>query len=284
MVLRKQVDENRNRRVFIFGAGKVGATLAHALRASGAEVQLRAARRGIPRRQVVADLVILAVRDPSIADVARAFAKAGVLLSHAIVVHTAGALGPEVLESLSLHVAGVAQMHPLFSFASVVRDPHVLDGATVLTTGDACALRVVKQVARDLGARAVVVPKVDRVRYHAAAALLANGAATLAALSTSLMIEAGMPSVRVPQALAALLRSVANNLVTIGVPHLLTGPVRRGDLEAIKRQAHTLRGPALEAFRGLLAPQIELARQIGDAPSEALDAIAHWSLGPRPQR
>lgn len=276
MALRKKIDDMRKLHVFILGAGKVGSSLARALRAAGHDVSLRAARKGVPRRKVVADLVILAVRDPSIADASRALADAGVLDPRAIVVHTAGALGPEVLASLRHSVKGVGQMHPLYSFAATLVDPLVLQGASVLATGDGSAMRLVKRVSHDLGLRVMVVPKVDRVRYHAAAALLANGAATLAALATPLMIEAGIPKDRAPEALAALLRSVARNLVTVGVPRLLTGPVRRGDLEAIKRQGLLLSGSANEAFRGLLGAQIDLSRAVGDASDEALDAIARW--------
>jgi predicted short-subunit dehydrogenase-like oxidoreductase (DUF2520 family) len=170
-------------------------------------------------------------------------------------------------------------MHPLVSFAAASTDPRALQGATLLATGDASAVRVVKKVAHSLGALVQVVPQLDRVRYHAGAALLANGSAALAALAASLMTEAGMPPARLPGALAALLRSVARNLETVGVPGLLTGPVRRGDLEAIKRQAAVLQGPALAAFRGLLAPQLELARAIGDAPKASLDAVEAWSRG-----
>jgi predicted short-subunit dehydrogenase-like oxidoreductase (DUF2520 family) len=272
MALRKQVDETQ--RVLVFGAGKVGSTLARALRKSGYQVRLRAARKGVPRRKLALDLLIIAVRDPDIAGVAREFAN--VLPPHAVVVHTAGALGPEVLAALAPCVAGVGQMHPLLSFAAASADPRALQGATLLVTGDASAVREVKKLAHRLGAEVQTVPKLDRVRYHAGAALLANGSAALAALAVSLMTEAGMPPARVPRALAALLRSVARNLETVGVPGLLTGPVRRGDLEAIKRQAAVLQGPALAAFRGLLAPQLELARAIGEAPEASFDAMAAW--------
>ncbi len=278
MALRKKVDERQ--RVLVFGAGKVGATLAYALRKSGYQVQLRAARKGVPRGRVELDLLIIAVRDPDIATVAAAFVN--LLPPSAVVVHTAGALGPEVLAALAPHVAGVAQMHPLFSFAAASSDVRVLEGATLLVTGDGAAIRVVKKIARALGSVAQVVPQLDRVRYHAGAALLANGAATLSALSTALMIEAGMPPAHVPRALAALLRSVARNLETVGVPSLLTGPVRRGDLTAVQRQEGLLMGPAHEAFRGLLAAQLELARAIGDAPKASLNAIEAWSRTLKP--
>ena len=45
--------------VFVLGAGKVGTALARALRTRGARVTLRAARQGIPRKPIDADLLAL---------------------------------------------------------------------------------------------------------------------------------------------------------------------------------------------------------------------------------
>jgi len=45
-------------RVFILGAGKVGRALTAALRRSGVIVNLRAARKGLPKRAIDADVVL----------------------------------------------------------------------------------------------------------------------------------------------------------------------------------------------------------------------------------
>src|SRR5262249_22920920 len=50
-------------RACVCEAGKLGNSLAKALRPAGAEVTLRAARKGLPKSRVDADVVVLAVRD-----------------------------------------------------------------------------------------------------------------------------------------------------------------------------------------------------------------------------
>lgn len=77
--------------------------------------------------------------------------------------------------------------------------------------------------------------------------------------------------------LGPLLRSVAENVESLGFPEALTGPVRRGDAGAIGRQIDLL-NEKLPAAVGLFIAageaQLPLARKIGDAPKEAFDELA----------
>src|SRR5437763_884553 len=130
-------------RIYIHGAGKVGRALAHALRWAGARVTLRPARAALPRK-LTTDLVILAVRHRDLARVAAELAK--VVPENAVCVHVAGAVGPDVLEPLREVCAGVAQMHPMISFASKEFFPTLIDG-NVRVAGDPRAVRVARKVA-----------------------------------------------------------------------------------------------------------------------------------------
>jgi len=108
-------------RVTVIGAGKVGAALAREIRAHGGRVTLRAARDGLPRRAIGGDLLVLAVRDRDLAPLAASLAEARLVSPRTAVVHVAGALGPAPLAALRPVSAGVAQMHPMISFASGVK-------------------------------------------------------------------------------------------------------------------------------------------------------------------
>src|ERR1700677_1877297 len=104
-------------RIFIFGAGKVGRGLARALRKAGARVELRAARAGLPKKRITASLLILAVRDGQLAELASGLARGGLVGPKTACVHVAGSLGPDAIAPLRDVSAGVAQMHPMISFA-----------------------------------------------------------------------------------------------------------------------------------------------------------------------
>lgn len=259
-------------RIYIHGSGKVGRALSNALRWTGARVTMRSARAALPRK-LKTDLVILAVRDRDLARTAEALAP--IVPDNAVCVHVAGAVGPDVLEPLREVCAGVAQMHPMISFASKVFFPTLADG-NVRIAGDPRAVRIARKVANALGMTPRALPQLDTVGYHAAAAFVANGAAALAAQGADILVAAGVPRSEAHLLLGPLLRSVAENVEKLGFPDALTGPVRRGDPAAIEKHAAILKErlpEALPLYRASGLAQLPLARALGEAPDDRFDAI-----------
>jgi predicted short-subunit dehydrogenase-like oxidoreductase (DUF2520 family) len=262
-------------RVFILGSGKVGRGLARGLRKAGWSVVLRSARAGLPQRAITADLLILAVRDGTLGTIAEALVAQRLVGHKTACVHVSGALGPEPIAALRATSAGVAQMHPMISFA----DPSVLPTLTrgnLHIQGDPVAVRRARAVARALGMTARTIRDLDLVAYHAAAGLVANGAAALAAVGASLLARAGVSPTDAPRLLGPLLRSVADNVETLGFPRALTGPVRRGDAGAVKRHLSLLQRElpaAVPLFLAAGLAQLPLARALADAPPASFDAL-----------
>jgi predicted short-subunit dehydrogenase-like oxidoreductase (DUF2520 family) len=259
--------------VFVIGAGKVGTALARALRARGVRTALRPARKDLPR-SIEASVVVLAVRDRDLRPLAERLV--GVVDRRAVVVHVAGALGAEPLEPLRAACAGVAQMHPMMSFASTRFAPQLARG-NVHVQGDAPAVARARRIARLVGMTPRTVPGLDTVAYHAAAGLVANGAAALAAVGAELLVRAGVDAPTAAKMLGPLLRSVADNVEALGFPEALTGPVRRGDAAGVQKHLATLREKlpqAVPLYLEAAAAQLPLARAIGDAPAASLEAVA----------
>ncbi len=262
----------RARRVAIFGAGKVGRALAAGLRRAGYRVTLRSGRRAVPR-EVDADVIVLAVRDGRISEVASALR--GRVSARAVCVHVAGALGPEALAPLARSCAGLAQMHPLASFASSARPPD-LRGVTALVTGDRAGATGARALARAVGMVPRSFPGLDLVAYHTAAALVANGSAALAAAGAELLAAAGVPLRARDAMLGALMKTVAVNVTALGTSSALTGPVRRGDAAAVERQRAVVsaRAPGLlPLLDALVRAQLPLAKALGDAPPGTLETL-----------
>lgn len=255
-------------KIYVYGAGKAGRALHRAWRTSAAHATLRARRRGFPKRTPQADLVVLAVRDDQLADVAATLAGRGL----EAVVHCAGALGAEVLHPLRAGGTAIGQMHPLVSLA----DGGSVAGAHACVTGDATAARLARRAAKHAGMHPFTPKALDRALYHACAALLANGGAALAAAAADGMARAGCEPSQTPAMLGALLISVGRNLQQLGVPAVLTGPVRRGDAQAIQSHLDALKrsAPELRSLYGALArAQLPLARALAEARAEDFDAI-----------
>ena len=216
-------------RVTVVGRGKVGNGLTSWLEKGGVRVQQIAGRKGLPRE---ADVAILAVPDDSIASVA---ARIGPLCPGAVLLHCAGRLDSAAFELPGRK--GLGTLHPLVSFASPRHAPSG-EGYCFAIGGDPKAKRAARTLVRAMGGRPL--PEVQGPAYHAAAALVANGSAALALVGADILVRLGVTPARSHQAMGTLLRSVAENVERIGMPDALTGPVARGDVEAVRRHRDAL--------------------------------------------
>jgi predicted short-subunit dehydrogenase-like oxidoreductase (DUF2520 family) len=259
----------------IIGAGKVGQGLARALRKAHYFVAIRAARKGLPKRVFQASIVILAVRDRELGPLAEALTQRGLVSSKAICVHVAGALGPEAIVALRPVCLGVAQMHPMIPFASTKFAPS-LKGGNLHVSGDPIAVRKARALGKALAMTPRTIPKLDRVAYHAAAGLVANGAAALAAMGEALLLQAGVSKKDARKLLGPLLRGVGDNVEHLGFPDALTGPIRRGDAPGVAKHLALLRDTlesAVPLYCAAGLAQLPLARALGEGTESAFDEI-----------
>jgi predicted short-subunit dehydrogenase-like oxidoreductase (DUF2520 family) len=171
-------------------------------------------------------------------------------------------------------------MHPLASFATT-RQPPALEGVALVVSGDAPARRMARRLGRRLGMCCFEPARLEPAAYHAAAAIVANGSAALAAAAEVLLTRAGFdPSVH-GRLLGPLVRSVGENITRLGPRAALSGPVRRGDVATIERHLAVVgpSGPGAGSpnlsslYRALALAQLPLAEAIGEAPEGALAQI-----------
>jgi len=285
----------RRRDVIIIGAGNVGTALGRVCRWHGLPSRVRSARRLWGQASLSLGrpwLLILAVRDAEIASWAERLSAEPTALKSTVVAHVAGRLPAEILAPLRPFCAGIAQMHPLISFANPTWVPP-LAGGHMHVTGDAEAMRRCRHLAQRIGMRPRTMANLDLPAYHAAAALVANGTAALAHAGAQLLLRAGADADAVPTMLGALLTSVAATISTLGLPAALTGPVRRGDASAVALHLAAITQLAPEAaalYRALARAQIPMATMLSNASPASLAAIERALSGvenahtPAPQR
>lgn len=268
-------------RVTLIGKGQVGTALAVALGRQGVSVQSISFRKGLPDRFVHPDLVLVCVRDGQIPRVVSWLMRRR-LDSRTVVAHVSGALSAEVLDPLRQCCRGVAQFHP---FRSIRAEREVsFAGAFFVASGDRLAIAVLRRVARLLGSKLAVRPELVQSKYHLGAAVLANGGIALLHLSHHLLVESGIESKAALGMILDLQRSVLHNVELHGVEAALTGPVRRGDVETIRRHLATLRGTsrnALELYLALARAQVELVKSLGELDASTLARLKRTLRPPR---
>lgn len=262
------------------GRGRLGRSLAHALEAAGADVELakgRAAPRSLEREGVL----VFAVPDPAIASVASRWAPA-VRREH-VALHVSGARPREELSAIAARGAATGVLHPLVSFAS--SRPPPLAGATAFASGDRRALTAARALGRLVGLEVIASPEpITGPRYHAAAALVANGAIALVGRGVSELEALGVSRRDASRALGALLSTVAWNVRTLGVDEALTGPIVRGDRGAVASHLAALDGAGSEATAALyraVMPLLVAVAETRGTEAGALAAITSLLRAPR---
>jgi len=180
-------------------------------------------------RQDGADVVVLAVADGAVAEVAAAAAAAGGGWTGTTVVHCSGVLDEGPLAPLAACGAAVVALHPLMT----LYPDCPLEGVTfVATGGEGRAEAVLRPLVEGTGNRWYRLAAEQRPAYHAAATVLCQGVAAAVETARQLAGGAGMVGddfVRAFGPLAAA--TVAARMPATAAP---TGPATRGD-EATSR-------------------------------------------------
>ena len=194
----------------------MGTALAAALRRAGADVRGPLGRGEMPTG---GEVVLLCVPDREIS-AAAASVPPGPLVGHVSASASLDLLVPH--ERFS--------MHPLLS---VVGAGAQFDGAYCAIDGSsAAALEVARSLADLLGMRARLVPRDQRVLYHAAASMASNFLITLEGAAERLSGSVGLERA----ALVPLVRATVENWARQGARAALTGPIARGDVATAARQ------------------------------------------------
>jgi predicted short-subunit dehydrogenase-like oxidoreductase (DUF2520 family) len=181
------------------------------------------------------DILLVAISDRAIEDVA-----ASIPETSAIIVHPSGAL-PSVRGGFSLH--------PLKALPAVGQ-PSDLAGSLLVFEG--AHREIAERIAAAAGARFAAISTAAKTLYHAGAVFGSNYVAVLLDIAEELI---GIEGTR--EDLAALARSAIDNWVANTDARRFTGPAARGDAAVVEQHLESLRDrPELaEAYR-LLATHI----------------------------
>lgn len=240
--------------VVFVGRGRVGRGLYKLTREAFPHWRLTSGHN--PSRRVIsaADVVVLAVPDPVIAETAAHLAPW--LGRRARLLHCAGSRTAEELAACRKSGARVGAMHPLASFADPKRPPD-LQGAAFVISGDPPAVTAGKRIARAVGARSLALP-VHGPEYHALAAMIAGGTVGFVHTTIPVLEDLGFSRRDAERAAASLVRTVADNISEIGLPAALTGPVIRGDAGTVAAHRKALRtlSPGVAEAYDAVAPLV----------------------------
>jgi predicted short-subunit dehydrogenase-like oxidoreductase (DUF2520 family) len=235
-------------RLAVIGQGRLGGTLAPALREAGFEVE---GPLGRGADGSAADAVLLCVPDSEIARAAKR------VCPGRPVGHCSGATG---LAPLAPHEP--FSLHPLMTVTA--HGASFRGAGAAIDGGTPNALRLARELAVGLGMRPVRIGDRDRTAYHAAASIASNFLVTLEAAAEQLAAAVGVER----ELLVPLVRATVENWATLGAERALTGPVARGDEATVEAQRAAIAERAPELV-DLFDALVERTRAVALEPQPA---------------
>jgi len=293
--------------VTIVGAGAVGRALARRLAARGFRIAAVVSRNAADARALadrVADdagsrptaaasvdalpgatrLVMLCVPDDAVPEVAAALADVDHPWPDTLAAHTSGALTTEALAPLAHRGASTLSFHPVQTFTART-PPSAFDGIVVTVEGDAAAQSVGEAVAARLGAQPVRVSRVEKARYHSAAALASNGLVALMAAVRDVLATADIEGDTAAAFVRPLVTETWRNLQAQSPEEALTGPVARGDRGTVRAHLAALSATAphlVGLYVELAGEMLRLAERDGRLSADAAAAMRDTLRAARP--
>ncbi|MEN8113820.1 MAG: DUF2520 domain-containing protein [Actinomycetota bacterium] len=263
-------------RIALVGPGRAGQSVAIAARGAGHEIIAVSARDteqavkfgrrfdalplaiGEPIPPV--DLVIIAVRDDAIADVADTVAPVA-RNAAATAIHLSGATPVSALDALATEGISTGSFHPLQTLPDPDRGARALPGAWVAVTAEEPLRSSLHDLARSMGCHPFDLEDENRTAYHAAAAASANFPIAALVIAERLLDTVGLPL----DAAKPLVEAIVANAFTRGPAPSLTGPIARGDTATVESQMKAVRAAAPElasAFEAMVDATAAVASTI----------------------
>ena len=276
---RKQKSE-----VSVIGTGRLGTTLAVALSHRGYSIRSVVARTPQSARRaaslldaevqvlaanqlgtlISADLFLITVPDDQIAGVVRDLSEINADRK-VTALHTSGALSSDVLAPLRAKGWHTGSIHPLMSVSGTQDGDASLRGAFWSVEGDRSALRLGKEIVRELGGKSFSIRSEDKPLYHAAAVMVSGNVVALFDVALEMLRECGLDRKTARAILLPLIASTVRSLETKTPEAALTGTFSRGDVETVKRHVAALKtkkmAEALDLYRLLGQRSLKLTKE-----------------------
>ena len=188
-------------------------------------------------------------------------------------IHTSGLLTSDTLSCLTEKGHRVGSVHPLLAFSDIPKAVQALNKTCFFIEGDEEDLIEVEEIFKKTGNSSLRIEKENKPAYHAGACVLSNYLVTLVHASNQLFELAGVWKDELAHATNVLIESVVENLHDKSPEEALTGPIKRGDIETVKKhlQVLELNLPELtELYKALAKETMKIAPHLSKETKERL--------------
>ena len=281
---------NKESLVAVLGAGRLGSSLAIALDKAGYTVAAITSRQPTHREWLnshittgivvenvqtavnVANIVFITGPDAYIEKIC-----SGVKWrSHQAVIHCAGAMSWAPLDTARVAGAQTGGFHPLQTFPTIDSYERLQDVSFAIESASPELLGWLRILAEDLGGSAFQIESSQRAAYHASAVMACGLLSGLTGLSAEMWEPLGIERTEALRRLIPLLRATVDALDEKGLPHAITGPFVRGDIETITMHLEATANKSIgirNAYAALALASLHIAKEQGGLSDSEFEGI-----------
>ena len=281
---------NKESLVAVLGAGRLGSSLAIALDKAGYTVAAITSRQPTHREWLnahittgivvenvqaavnVANIVFITGPDAYIEKIC-----SGVKWrSHQAVIHCAGAMSLAPLDTARVAGAQTGGFHPLQTFPTIDSYERLQDVSFAIESASPELLGWLRTLAEDLGGSAFQIESSQRAAYHASAVMACGLLSGLTGLSAEMWEPLGIERTEALRRLIPLLRATVDALDEKGLPHAITGPFVRGDIETITMHLEATANKSIgirNAYAALALASLHIAKEQGGLSDSGFEGI-----------
>lgn len=215
------------------------------------------------------ELVFITVSDRAIADVANRLSELNGDFKGVTFVHCSGNESAELLYPVKEKGGSIASFHPLQTFTDQ-SGPASFEGIYFSMQGDTDTFPLLQKIADKIGAGVFKINEEQKSHLHAAAVMASNLFNVLLDASIKTATLSGLSEADTKEALLPLVETTLQNSRKTSFAEALTGPIKRGDIETVKKHLALLEDhPELYGIYCSLGKQtVELARSSGDIKND----------------
>lgn len=272
-------------KVSFIGCGRVGRTIARALKDAGYEIGMVVTRSDNRTREAIdfigagihaSDIVsaglsgnihFIGTNDDAIEEVVQTLdEEINTSLENHYFFHFSGSVTSEALEPLHKKGAAIGSIHPLQVFADPLKALETLPGVYYAIEGEDRAMELAVRLVDSLQGKLLLIPTGRKVLYHAAGVFAANYLTVLVGIVMGIMEEIGESPEDSYQAFLPLMVGALQNIEEFGVGGALTGPIVRGDAKTIRNHLKALddlKPEWVETYKVLGQDAVEIAARKG---------------------
>lgn len=178
-----------------------------------------------------------------------------------IVCHCSGALTSDIFSDIDVCKAYGYSIHPLFAIHNRFHSYKELSKCLFTIEGNEKYLSYFQVLFKEIGNPVQVIPKEEKVRYHMASAMASNLVVALVHLCETQLQSCGFSEESARAALAPILLSNMQHIISEGCVRALTGPLERGDIGTVEKHLEVLEGHEREIYKNLSKELLFIAKK-----------------------